>query len=605
MSLLFLPPILFLTLWALVLARAAASRCTVSDATLLRYLVLGMLLGPVVVHPAHRLLNPYDDAALLQLPAFTTLLAAVALLALLSPLVIFHFRRRVHVVTSVADAFLLAFTLGLGFDLFGLLLASSGSFNAIQQLTLLPPWQQKIGGVTVAGTGYRLGLVALAVATMQRAGWRPRTTAAAAGAVLLIVSAEGVAWRWPTESLGVVAASARAALRALTSGGSLTAWFALIAVLFACWWEQRWVDRALNGRPVPWRQEGRRLFADEWRHILRAVRDSRLHQLGSIRRQFSLRRQAEIGLAELSRRTGDGLLRMFVPTLLTRLHALDNEDPRVADAAAVAAADPPAARPGPLKSPALRPDARWLLPAGTGLALLWLTFLGVALAAWQRDAVLEAALMLLVAGWFVTAPERAGPPGDADDLVRFYGESSLVTAALGACLLAFVGALSGPLRLSDAVSLQLSPGDGRTDLALVVLLLAVLGAAVALRPSSGRRSVDYVDHRALVRRSAMVVTAFGGAWATARFFTYGVTTLHERYGQIIVVLASFDPATELPPDLPSWVAHLPRFHVPAPFGNDLAAWIMTIVTGSAIVAAVWVAHAVARRAGRPEHGADG
>ena len=91
----------------LVVVRAFCARATTSDRSMIRFVALGMLLGPVGVVSLHRILNPYQDAVLTASHSGGVVSSLVTLLVLLAPVSFFLFSRRAYLTVSVADAFLL------------------------------------------------------------------------------------------------------------------------------------------------------------------------------------------------------------------------------------------------------------------------------------------------------------------------------------------------------------------------------------------------------------------------------------------------------------------------------------------------------------------
>ena len=153
--------------WAIVLVRALALRATLPSRAFGLSLALGVLIVIFVAPIMHRLPNPYGGIG----PWYDEFVSIAQLIALLSPVVGLFFTNGLYRVTSLADAFLLAFMAGLGFDLAGLILAADGA-RASFRLAFLPPFEIPLGRHAAAGYGYWAGLVMLTLAAARR--FRPQ-----------------------------------------------------------------------------------------------------------------------------------------------------------------------------------------------------------------------------------------------------------------------------------------------------------------------------------------------------------------------------------------------------------------------------------------------
>src|SRR2546426_1091871 len=142
--------VLLLALWTLAVLRVLGLRATLSGRTLGTYLLLGALLGMIAIPLVRELGAPYGE----QGPYVNEVLSLGDQALLLIPVLWYLFFRRAHEVTSVADAFLLAFAVGFGFDLVGALLAASGATAPLKGLSFWPPWQFDGEKFSVAGYGY-------------------------------------------------------------------------------------------------------------------------------------------------------------------------------------------------------------------------------------------------------------------------------------------------------------------------------------------------------------------------------------------------------------------------------------------------------------------
>jgi hypothetical protein len=192
-----------LALWTLLLIRVGAARATLSRRTFLLFLLQGAFLGTIGMRLIQRLFDP--TGLWIHNPWITFLVTLSWMLSLLAPVRIL-LTGRMSRMTSVADAFLLAFAIGFGFDLCGALLAASMALHPLKGLWLFPPWQFTgdmiwystadsgsppfIQHLVFAGYGYWAGLAALVRAATLRFVRKPRLSWCIQGAVLLWVVAD-------------------------------------------------------------------------------------------------------------------------------------------------------------------------------------------------------------------------------------------------------------------------------------------------------------------------------------------------------------------------------------------------------------------------------
>src|SRR5579871_242296 len=140
--------LILLACWTIALVRLASTRATLSGRTFFIYFLQGAFLGIVGVRLVQRLFVPYSQSA--HGPVIILLIALAWQASLLAPVWILltdHLSR----VTSVDDAFLVAFAMGFGFDLCGALTAAATASYALPGLSLFPPWQFHNKTVTFAG----------------------------------------------------------------------------------------------------------------------------------------------------------------------------------------------------------------------------------------------------------------------------------------------------------------------------------------------------------------------------------------------------------------------------------------------------------------------
>ena len=105
--------VFLVAVWALIVVRVLAFRATLSLRTLLTFLMLGAVVGPIALPLVQGFFNSYGSYQIYHWPV----VAFGVELLLLAPVLAFLFFRRAHRLTSVGDAFLLAFMTGFGYDL--------------------------------------------------------------------------------------------------------------------------------------------------------------------------------------------------------------------------------------------------------------------------------------------------------------------------------------------------------------------------------------------------------------------------------------------------------------------------------------------------------
>jgi hypothetical protein len=544
-------------LFTFLVVRVLSYRSTIGNWTVLVYASLGLLLGPTAVMILHRLVNPYSEPNFPYTPLVTSLLSLLTLAVLLLPVLGYVFRRRVHLLLSVGDAFLLGFAVGAGFDLLGLLT----NVNPWESLSLLPPWQQDVqtanGPVSLAGMAYRTGCVALVVAAGLRFTRNVRVTAAAATAVALAMATGAAMTTWPVpppEEAGF-AEALRGWVSTLTAGGGLTAWVVLALVVAAQVVEGRRIDGTGDATPVA-----------EYGLLARALKDADFRAYHRIRVIHRLRREIAIGEFERLARPDDPALTGTLPRLRTTLQAVEAGN-------------------GGRTVTIARGDIR--LPWPALLALPWIFVLAMVFFPGGATRFVALALAAWSVWWYATSPERIGEFETADDVASFYGGRAILTAALAASVLTFFSSLTPPLfpRVATAFALP----DARTDLDQDVFVMLIAAGAASLTASRRFRWLARpweARRRTTVRRLWNVGTVFLIAWIGVQIYTTSIPTIHQRWGQYIAFMASVDPKVERPVEMPGWAKAI-RLNQPAPFGNNLPAWLMALVASGAGLLLLW------------------
>lgn len=163
-----MPPLLTLIVfgvWALAVVRLVCFRSTLSTRTLLTYLAVGATMGPVAVSIAEKFFNEYSWSGG---PTYFILINAGKQLLLLLPVLLLMNRPAWRYSGSVTDAFLAAFCVGFGYELTASFITSAPQ-QAITNFGFFPPGMYSSTDVTVAGYGWWIGAIALAMALTRRA----------------------------------------------------------------------------------------------------------------------------------------------------------------------------------------------------------------------------------------------------------------------------------------------------------------------------------------------------------------------------------------------------------------------------------------------------
>lgn len=554
---------LLLVAWTLLVVRLLSFRATISDGTILGYLALGLLLGPTVVLLLHRLVNPYSMGNFPYTPLLETLLSLGTIVALLLPVLVFLVKRRVFLLLSVADLFLIGFALGMGFDLLGFLTTLIDPWTTT---SLLPPWRQQVFGpqgnpVWLVGMAYRTGFVAMACGFALRFLPKGALGRVVVGLVTLCLAVGAVSWSFPVNPDPEAGARLSDAVRGLFSlaswDGAFTAW-AILALLVGTQLFE--MSRVGAGAGIG---EAVREMGD----LMRALATWQVAEYRRLRSLYGVRRQAALGAFGLQRAPGDATLARVVPWLQRREQELAA---------------------GALPAPAAQSFVDLRLPAPVVVALPWVAILVMVF--WPGGLARFFVLMLTawLFWWFVSSPSRIEDFDDADDLAAFYAGRSVQTGVLLAALLAYFGVVSNtagalyPLRATWFAPQSQTPRN-ELDFAVFTLLLAVSAALL----NSGARTAWLAQpwsarRRATLRRVAVLASAFAIAWLGARAYGWAIPAMHQRWGDYFVYVASVPADQPRPEDMPGWLQGF-AFEQPSPFGNNLPVWLLTLVFVPALI----------------------
>jgi hypothetical protein len=522
--------LILLAAWTMVLVRLAGARATLGDRTFLIYLLQGAFLGTVGMRLIQRLFDPYG--LLTATPWIVLLIATAWQLSLLVPVRIL-LTNRLSRTTCVADAFLVAFAIGYGFDLCGALLAASSATQASVGLDLFPPWQFSNQAITFAGYGYWTGLVGLARSASLRFVRKPWLSRCIQTGVLLWVAIDAAVVTTTVES-----GSPQGLLQDLgyfTLHGQLAAWIAWVALLGLSFWEAAWVARA-----VPETAQNRYQVLDELRALGSALMKGRLGEYRRLTALFRLRRQVALGRAELSHAPGDTALAAAVRDLEERLHRTQ------------ATVDEPMQGKPPGLATGLFAKGFWRTASfwrGLSSALLiFLVFVlprfpvGPSALAWNvltfsfpfLPASLPIASVILAFILFrryVFAAGKLTVGEDMDHVMQFRAEQTLLKMCLGMLVLLVLytnlpSFYPLPNLVAAGVHAQL-PAFNANQFSVLLLLFAVaVSGTTCERGLRWRRAPLSERRKAVLRQVSAAAMTFTTAWACLAIYPYGITALH-------------------------------------------------------------------------------
>jgi len=518
--------LLLLAMWTLVLVRALSLRATVSLRTLGTYLVLGAVLGPVALPVVHSFFNSYGSYQVYHWP----FVAVGVELLLLAPVLAFLFFRRAHQVSSVSDAFLLAFMVGFGYDLIAALTGVAGTSQLSSGVSYFPPFVFQSQDLTVAGFGYWSALIALAIAGAARFV-RTRTAIYIAAAIATFWVAADISGLVSLQRAPTVLA---AVFGNMTMHGLMTPWLCLLALLGLSLWEGRWISTA-GGAGA-----GQGLIS-EWSAALTALTGGKLDDFRRLTRAAWLRRQREIANAELSRTPSDPYLARICRDLDKQLLLADS-----APAAAKTAV--------PLGQALSAWAKRWPLQLALVVALLVIVFLLPQISAldalfWRFSllngpllslhvSLLSCALIAVIVWRYLSAGMAAEFSTSADDALQFGGEETILQVSLFAVLLALLYGKTEDLYSLRAIPqlLGLAPAPSYDHGQLTTMMLLIAAAATGLslkRNDTWRVRGVGVRRAAAITRVINLMVLFAGVGLVLVFFQQGQILLHSMMGGLL------------------------------------------------------------------------
>jgi len=494
--------LLLLAIWTLLLVRALSLRATVSLRTLGTYLILGAVLGPVALPVVHSFFNSYGSYQVYHWP----FVAVGVELLLLGPVLAFLFFRRAHQLTSVGDAFLLAFMVGFGYDLIAALTGVAGTSQLGSGVSYFPPFVFQSQNLTVSGFGYWSGLIALAIAAAARF---LRTRAA------IYIAAAMAAFWVAADISGLVSLQRAPTILAavfgnMTMHGLMTPWLCLLALLGLSLWEGRWISTA-GGTGAA---QG---LISQWSAALTALTGGKLDDFRRLTRAARLRRQREFANAELSRAPSDAYLTKICRDLDKQLLLAESAPAAVKTAAPLAQALSAWAKRRPLQVALVVAllVIVFLLPEISALAALFWRFSllnGPLLS--LHVSLLSCTLIAVIVWRYLSAGMAAEFSTSADDalLALLYGKTEDLYS---------LRAIPQLLGLTPAPSYD----HGQLTTTMLLIAAAATGLSLKRNDTWRVRSVG-VRRAAAITRVINLIVLFAGVGLVLVFFQQGQVLLH-------------------------------------------------------------------------------
>lgn len=458
-------------LWLIVFARAIAFRATLANTTFAVFALLGAVIGPPLATLVFKTIDPYGWTIDSTTPGyfFMQLLGALVIQAiLLLPVWYLYVRRRASLALSVCDAFLLAFAIGFGADVVGMLIAAAHGTALAGILAFLPPWQVVTPVGTIAGYAYWLGIVALTWAAASRFIGERRTANIVAIAVFVWFAIEhAVVATLTNAGNGGPSDDGTFSRLTLLWHGQFTAWIAIVAVVALAFYERRWViaagAAASNEKDAP-----------TFQAALAAFVGGRMAEAQWLSEQVRARLQLGIVRAELAAAPNDERLQRIAGDLQERIRVPTPADPGTLNtdrAAAWVARNQFAA-------------GAWAL--FVVVALLLPRVAGLDAALWTFPPLLTlAAILVFFLGYLGTAVDPSRPL-DVDGFLRANGARLLRVGALSlAMILVFASSIFGAQAAPIASSYIALPALDPAHWAVYLLLLALAAVTSTSRPLTG------------------------------------------------------------------------------------------------------------------------
>ena len=433
---------------------------------------------------------------------------------------------RVYTAASVADAFLLGFVSGFGYDLMVMLFAGAHATQPLPQLTIMPPFTFDAGGFALAGYGYWSALGALAMAAGLRFLRNRYVAFAIAAFVILFFASEQAALIQPPEAPGHW-------FSLITVHGTLTPFLALVALVVCSFLEFQWMNRL-----VPAASQRRLQVLGEWQTLVNALLARRFNEFRRLGTRMRLERNVEIARAELAAHADDPALKAELAYLDARMGTLPGSaSTTVTD---LAAAIKPGTRQNVVQ---LLVDVAFvavcfLLPMLPESAATW--FWGFQLFHYPLPGlgltVLNTVLAALIVWRYLASPAWPSKQYDPDELLDFSSETAILNVALSLALIAVLyGALDELYNFAGSVPSYVGiwlPGLSRLQLTTDVMLLCAWATGLSLHRQAAWKMAALPLRRASAIHNALTVLAASVTiWAALIFFGQMQAWAHIKYGE--------------------------------------------------------------------------
>ncbi len=538
--------LLLMAAWTALIVRLFAGRGTLSARTLLAFAALGALMAVTAAPLAEKFIVPYPLGDYGHPFLNEVLRVAMRNMVLLSPVITYLFFQRNFRLTSIADAFLLAFALGLGFELVGGVLAAGAKGAALKGFTLFPPWQFTWsaqptdvilgfrGDFALAGVAWAMGLICLTLAAMLRFARKRRYAIPVTLAVFALVTLHEAVWTYQLATFGPYRPE-QGFLKLFDTvmlHGLFFAAVCLLALLTLSVMEGRWAANSRGERP-PSVRDLLVDFVDACHRRGRGFLAGGPAGWAFESHRDRLRAQMGYAQAEVRHMVRRNELFQSERMLELRLEELERL----------------AAAPKPRRAPWFLWIDVWLASAAVAVIVLglsrlpqtwgpmvWNTLLLNLMLPVLKLTVLQIILIVLLLGWFVMRPDR--PPGrtEPDLKLRFNGESALSFAAMGAALLVLfhvpLDRYYPPFSSIAFINRAGFPSLDPAQLASFMLLLAAVsgwatrGATLAWR---ARATADE-RHAGRVRNGLLILNAAVLLWLSIKVYSTLLAALQSKLG---------------------------------------------------------------------------
>lgn len=514
--------ILIALFWTFVFIRSCGYASTLKARTIAVYLLAGGLTAVVAIPFFQRVVVPYSNFSDygVYVQEFSALFRqAVLFLPVLTVLLM----RKTFRIISLADAFLIAYFFGFGFDLLLYLLAAASSSGQLT-LSLLPPGQIVTAEATFPGYGYWNAIVVLVMASSMRF-LRSRLLAAVLTiAAFVAVATEQASLMWFYAYSAKPESLIFSFVSTISLHGKLTAWVVVIAVVGLSLLESVWAKKSrIAAEEVAPGRLGL-IFRGQFGEFSRAGDASRV------------RRRLELARAEAERLPGDGELRQMIELLEIELGRV-TETVEVNNAAES-------------RGWRIIRIVPWLGLAMVVFIFAWLPAAGQVFWAvplvntpiGSLPTLLNMFLMVVLLRRFILSPNEPTSIADTDETMQFHGEKLILQTCLGSVLIVFLYADLPNLyeSLTRFQWLRLAALDDSQVLSTALLLLGVGCSGLALRRIAMWRLRPRNERRkAMIHNSLVVLNVFVGVWLLITLYTPVLTFLHNYFA------AAYFPVAEL------------------------------------------------------------